>query len=165
MTATLKGRGTREDVAEFLAQKRIVIVGLSRNPKSYSHLILNHLRKRGYEACGVNRDGAEIENTPCFTNIASLPHSIEAALILLPPEASEAAARECLDAGAARIWVRGRDGSVCTSDSLAQDCADNGVTLIDGYCPLMFLDAPGFPHNLHAAVARWFNLGPAESAR
>jgi len=165
MAATLKGRGTREDVAEFLEQKRVVIVGLSRSPKSYSRLVLNHLRKRSYDVSGVNRDGVEIPDTTCFTSIASVPHPLDAVLLLLPPEASEAAARECLDAGAVRIWVRGKDGTVCTSESLAQDCTARNVTLMDGYCPLMFLDGSGFPHNLHAAVARWFHLGPVESAR
>ena len=46
---------TRAAIDDFLAQKRLALVGLSRNPKSFSHTVYKELVDHGYEVIAVNR--------------------------------------------------------------------------------------------------------------
>ena len=43
-------------VQDFLAQKRIAVVGVSHDPKDFSRRLLRTLRERGYDAVAVNPD-------------------------------------------------------------------------------------------------------------
>jgi uncharacterized protein len=151
---------TKNDISSFLSAKRIAIIGLSRDPKSYSQNVMRELRKRGYDIVGVNPNLPSIDGVPCFANLSAITKSVDAALILLPPDKSDGAVQKCLDANITKIWVRGVEGKRSLSDPLAFICAERGVSLIDGFCPIMFLEKPGFPHNLHGTFARWFKMAP-----
>ena len=41
---------------EFLAQRRIALVGVSRNPRDLSRTLFRELRRRGYDVVPVNPD-------------------------------------------------------------------------------------------------------------
>ena len=41
-------------IRDFLAQKRIAVVGVSHDPKDFSRGLLRTLRERGYDAVAVN---------------------------------------------------------------------------------------------------------------
>ena len=41
-------------IQDFLAQKRIAVVGVSHDPKDFSRSLLRTLRERGYDAVAVN---------------------------------------------------------------------------------------------------------------
>ena len=51
-------RTSMELIEDFLAQKRIAIVGMSREAKSMSEMVFKELSKRGYEVVPVKREGA-----------------------------------------------------------------------------------------------------------
>ena len=44
-------------IEEFLSQRHLALVGVSRNPKDLSRVILRELRKRGYQVALVNPAG------------------------------------------------------------------------------------------------------------
>ncbi len=150
----------KEDISAILEAKRIAIIGLSRDQKSYSRLVMNELRKRGHEVVGVNKNSDAIGGVRCFAGVESVSPPADAAIVILPPEKSDTLVQECLDAKITRIWVRGREGRRSVSETLANSCNARGVRLVDGFCPLMFLERMGFPHNFHGTVARWMKLVP-----
>ncbi|MBI5058568.1 CoA-binding protein [candidate division KSB1 bacterium] len=158
--AATKARGTKSQIDEFLAIKRIAIIGLSREQRSYSRSVARELRRRGRDLIGVNRNSKDIDGIPCVAEIAALPAGLDAALVILPPAQSDASVHACLDAGLQRIWVRGQEGRASVRAELAEQCVKLGVTLIDGHCPLMFLAGTGFPHSLHRRFAQWFGIYP-----
>ncbi len=43
-----------ETIEDFLAQKRIAMVGVSRHPKDFSADLFQELRRRGYDMVPVN---------------------------------------------------------------------------------------------------------------
>ena len=155
-----KARGTQAEIERLLGSARIAVIGLSRDRRSYSRRVAGELRKRESRLIGVNRNADELDGIPCVHEIAALPAGIDGALILLPPEESDASVRQCLNQGITRIWVRGTEGRATVSAELAGQCAQHGVTLIDGRCPLMFLSGAGFPHWLHGRIAHWFGMWP-----
>jgi predicted CoA-binding protein len=48
-----------EIIEDFLAQKRIALVGLSRQPKDFSVMLFEELCRRGYDVVPVNPGAAE----------------------------------------------------------------------------------------------------------
>jgi len=151
---------TKQDITAILSSKRLAIIGLSRDVKSYSQSVMRELTKRGYTVVGVNPNPPSIDGVKCYPDLNAIPNPVDTALILLPPEQSDAVLQSCLDANIKKTWVRGAEGKRSVSEPLAVICAERGVILVDGYCPIMFLEKPGFPHNLHGAFARWLNKVP-----
>ncbi|RQV99976.1 CoA-binding protein, partial [bacterium] len=99
---------------------------------------------------------------PCFTSLDLITEPVNTALVMLPPEQSDPALRSCLHANVKTVWNRGAEGKRSVSEELVNECTKQGMNLIDGYCPLMFMEKPGFPHNIHRAFAKWFRMLPKE---
>src|SRR5574341_2684664 len=100
--ATLK-----EAVADFLAQKRIAVVGVSRSSNEAANLVYRSLRQRGYEVFAVNPNADEVEGDRCYHELASIPGGVRAVVIGTKPETAVETMRECLDLGIRRVWMHG----------------------------------------------------------
>jgi hypothetical protein len=49
-----------------------------------------------------------------------------------------------------RIWLhRGLGGAGAVSPDALGLCADNGVDVVAGACPFMYLPGTGLPHRIH----------------
>jgi predicted CoA-binding protein len=55
-----------ETIEAFLAQKRIAMIGISRNPKDFSASLFSELERRGYDIVPVNPKASEVMGRPCF---------------------------------------------------------------------------------------------------
>ena len=139
--ATLK-----QAVDDFLAQKRIAVVGVSRDSNQAANLVYRTLRKNGYEVFAVNPNADEVEGDPCYHELASVPDAIDAAVIATPPAASEGVARECAARGVSRVWLHRSFGQGSVSPAAAEFCRENGITVIEGGCPMMFLPGTDIGH-------------------
>jgi predicted CoA-binding protein len=59
-------QGTKEAASAFLANRRVAVTGVSRNPKGHgSNLVYQRLRERGYEVFAVNPNAHEVEGDSC----------------------------------------------------------------------------------------------------
>jgi predicted CoA-binding protein len=61
-----------EIIEDFLAQKRISMIGVSRNPKDFSAALFEELRKRGYEVIPINPKSSASAAFP-GSKMSSLP--------------------------------------------------------------------------------------------
>jgi acyl-CoA synthetase (NDP forming) len=78
---------------------------------------------------------------------------IDGAIVMVPAKASADVVRQCIDAGVRNIWLfKGVGGPGSTSAEATALCRDADVEVIDGACPLMFLDHAGWVHRFHHAV-------------
>ncbi len=123
----------------FLASKRIAIAGVSRNPRDFSRMLFREFRSRGYDVVPVNPNLAEVEGVPCVATVAEISPAAEAALLLTPPAMNPRLSGECVEAGIRKIWIYRR----------AAQPAPEGVDLISGECPFMFLPRTGGIHRFH----------------
>jgi predicted CoA-binding protein len=151
---------TKSDIQTILSAKRVAIVGLSRKPKSYSRGVAREFIKRSYDVVGVNPHVQSLDGIECFPTMQSIDPPVDAAIVVLPSKSSDALLTDCLEASIPAVWIRGDEGKRSVTEPLAEQCEARSVRLIDGYCPLMFFEKPGFPHNLHGAFARFFNQVP-----
>jgi hypothetical protein len=54
------------------------------------------------------------------------------------PETAEVTVRECVDLGIKHVWMHRSFGAGSVSDAATEYGRQNGITVIDGGCPLMF---------------------------
>jgi predicted CoA-binding protein len=148
------------DIRSFLSQKRIAIVGVSRDPKSFSRMLFNEFVERGYDVVPVNLNGGEIDGRHCFTHANEIVPAPEAVLLMTPDSVSEELLRECRKAGIANVWIYGYSGRSKVSPPVLAEVRGAGIRVIDGECPLMFFPRNGI-HRVHGFVRKILRSYPS----
>jgi predicted CoA-binding protein len=141
-------------IQDFLGHKRFAIVGVSRGPKDFSRTLWREFRDRGYDAVPVNPEAREIEGAPCFARIQEVTPPVEDALLMTPPAVTYAVVRDCAAAGVKRVWMYRAGGKGAVSPEAVRFCEDNGIAVIAGECPFMFLPGAGLIHRFHGFVKK-----------
>jgi len=143
-----------ETIEDFLAQKRIALVGISRHPKDLSVLLFEELCRRGYDVVPVNPNLSQVLGKSCFARVQDIHPPVEAALLMTSPEITDRVVADCAEAGVRRIWMyRATGQGSVTSNALAY-CRERGIQVVPGECPLMFLPAAGTIHRVHGFVRK-----------
>jgi predicted CoA-binding protein len=126
---------------EFLAQERIAVAGVSRTKKDAANAIYLKLRDTGHQVFAINPNADSVEGDTCYASLQAIPGGVDGVVIITRPELTEKIVRDCVDAGVPRVWMHNNtfmESSV--SDTAVQVCRDNNITVIDGGCPMMFLE-------------------------
>ena len=97
---------TKKQIEDFVAQRTIAVVGLSRSGQAFSNPAYAELKARGYKVYGVNPNADSIGGEVCYHSVAALPDVPGGALFLTPPSQTEAAVREALAAGVKHLWLQ-----------------------------------------------------------
>jgi predicted CoA-binding protein len=146
--------GSKQLIDEFLAQRRIAVVGVSRNPKDINRTLFREFRKRGYDALPVNPQATELDGQRCYARVQEIQPMVEAALLLTPPEITEKVVWDCAEAGIHRVWMFRVGGKGAVSQAALGFCSENGIRVVPGFCPLMFLRDAAWFHRLHGWVMK-----------
>lgn len=152
------------EIEEFLAHERIALVGASHDPRHFSRAVMRALADKGREVLPVNRRHGEIAGHPAYFDLQSLPEHPKAALVMVPASESLGVVRDAIAAGVTHIWFHKGAGHGSSSPEAVRLAVEHGMTVIDGECPLMFLDQGGL-HAAHATVRRLSGAFPAGGAR
>ena len=140
---------------EFLSHKRIVVAGASNEPKNFGGTIYKELKGRGYEVVAVNPKAGTVDGDPCYADLASVPGDVEGVIVMVPKDRSAEVVRACTARGVERVWLfQGIGGPGSVSDEAVQVCRENGITVVAGACPMMFLEPAGWFHRAHRTVRR-----------
>lgn len=143
------------DIEEFYRQKRLAVLGVSRNEKEYSRMVFRSLKERGYDVVPVNPNATEMDGVSCYARVGEVTPAVDGALVLLPAGGASLALRECAQAGLKRIWLRNDVAGA------KEFCRQNGVQLISGHCPFMFMpNTPSF-HQFHAFLNKLIGKYPS----
>jgi uncharacterized protein len=142
-----------ETIEDFLAQKRIAIVGVSRDQKDFSSILFQEFVKRGYDAVPVNPNAAEMLGRPCFARVQDIQPPVNAALLMTASEVSETVVRDCVQAAIRRIWMYRAGGIGAVSPKAVEFCWQHGVALVAGECPFMFFPNNGL-HSIHGFIRK-----------
>lgn len=138
---------SRASIQDFLAQKKLAVVGVSRDKMQFSNSAYRFLKANGYTVFPVNPNAEKIENDKCYPNIKSLPEKVDRALVLLPPEKTNEVLPEIVDAGIKNVWLQQQT----ESPQAIQFCKEHGIHVVYGECILMFAEPVAFFHRFH----RW----------
>jgi predicted CoA-binding protein len=143
-----------ETIKDFLAQKRLAVVGLSRKPADFSVTLFKELHRRGYDAVPVNPNASEILGQRCFARVQDIQPPVEGALLMTSAELTNAVVKDCAEAGISRIWMYRAGGQGAVTPEAVQFCLERGIRVVPGQCPFMFWADAGAVHRLHGLIRR-----------
>jgi uncharacterized protein len=148
-------------VQDFLAQKKIAVVGVSDKRETGCNAGYRKFKAAGYIVYAVNPHLTTFEGVPCYPDLKSIPEQPEAVFILANPKVTEQIVQQCVDLGIKHVWMHclmgTKPGLAANMTSVApnsgQMCRDNGITVIPGSCPNQFLQ-PDFGHKMMQVIMR-----------
>jgi uncharacterized protein len=144
-------------IDEFLAQHRVAVVGVSGKPSNFATTIVRELRKHDYDAIGAGRDLASIDGQVCYPSLGDVPGPVEGVIVMVSGGAALRVIEEAAAAGIARVWLfKGLGGKGAFSATAAEACRSHGMEVVEGACPMMFLEPVAGFHKVHH-IARRFN--------
>lgn len=142
-------------IEEFLALKRIAIVGVSQTSTDFSRRLFREFLARSYDAVPVNPHALIIDGQRCFARLLDIEPSVQGALIMTSQLVTHAIVRDCADAGIRRVWLYGGAGGPgAVSPAAIEFCQSAGISVIPGECPFMFLPGAGWIHRLHGSILK-----------
>jgi uncharacterized protein len=142
-------QSVKEAAATFLANKRVAVTGVSRTPRTHgSNSVYKRLRERGYDVFAVNPNADEVEGDRSYPDLKSIPGGVDAVVIATRPEIGEATMRECAGLGIKHVWMHWGAGATSVSQAATAYGREQGITVIDGGCPLMFGPAADIGHKV-----------------
>ncbi len=152
-------------VTDFLAQKKIAVVGVSDKRETGCNLNYRKFKKSGYQVYAINPRLTAFDGDPCYPDLRSLPERPDAVFILANPRVTEEVVRQCIDLGVSHIWMHCMFGTTpglgsgMTSVSAAAValCREHGINVIPGSCPNQFL-RPDFGHGVMRGLWRTFGF-------
>ncbi len=142
---------TRKQIDDFLLLRRLAVVGVSRDPKSFSSSVYQELRQRRYDVVPVNPAATSIDGRPCYAKVQDIQPPVEGVIIMTAPAYTDDVMRDCIEAGVKRVWVHAGMGGVGSMSRTAVALGEQaGIDVVAGFCPFMFLPGTPFFHGLHA---------------
>jgi len=137
----------KEAASEFLTAKRVAVTGVSRTAQGHgSNVVYQRLKDRGYEVFAVNPSATAVEGDTAYPDLKSIPGGVQAVVIGTRPETADVTMRECAELGIKQVWMHRSAGAGSVSPSATEYGRAQGITVIDGGCPLMFDPTADFGH-------------------
>jgi uncharacterized protein len=136
-------------IEDFLAEKRIAMIGVSKNPKDFSVSLFDELCRRGYDIVPVNPNVADVRGRRCFARVQDVQPPVTAALLMTSPKVTESVVADCAEAGIRKVWMYRAGGAGAVSPKAVAFCQGKEIEVIPGECPFMFLPGAGGVHRFH----------------
>lgn len=143
-----------ETINDFLAQKRIAMVGISRDPKDFSGMLFEEFCRRGYDVVPVNPNLAAAMGHACFARVQDIQPPVDAAILMTSPAVTEAVVHDCAEAGIRRIWMYRAAGQGAVSSEAVEFCRARHMQVVPGQCPFMFWRDAHLGHRIHGFVRK-----------
>lgn len=134
-------------VRDFLSQRKLAVVGVSREWKKFGNIAYNELKAKGYQLFLIHPAAASIEGERCYPSLRALPEPVDGVLIVVSPAQTEKVVREAAAASIRRVWMQ----QGAESEDAIRFCREHGISVVHGECILMFAEPAAFYHRGH----RW----------
>lgn len=140
--------------AESWLTGSVAVIGASDSDGNFGRTVYRALLDHGIAAVAVHPDATSVAGDMCYSSVTAVPDPIDCAIVMVPAAQAAQVVRACVDHGIARIWLFKGAGRGSVSDEAVRLCDAEGVEVITGACPLMFLQPVGGVHRLHRIVRR-----------
>lgn len=138
-------------VQDFLAQKKIAVVGVSDKRDTGCNLGYRKFKESGYQVFAVNPRINNFEGDPCYPDLKAIPEKVDAVFILASPKVTDLIVSQCVELGVKHVWMHCMmgtkpglsAGTTSVSPSAVDVCKANGIAVIPGSCPNQFLNPDG----------------------
>ncbi len=138
-------------VKNFLAQKKIAVVGVSDKRETGCNLAYTKFKEAGYQVYAVNPRITTYDGTTCYPDLKSIPEKPDAVFMLTNPKVTDQVVQQCVDLGIKHVWMHcmmgTKPGLAANMTSVSQPaveiCKANGIAVIPGSCPNQYLNPDG----------------------
>src|ERR1043165_8626848 len=152
-------------VQDFLAQKKIAVVGVSDKRETGCNEAYKRFKQNGYQVYAVNPRISTYDGQVCYPDLKSIPEKVDAVFLLTSPKVTEQVVQQCVDLGVKHVWMHCMMGTkpglaasmTSVSQSAVEMCKANGIAVIPGTCPNQFLK-PDFGHKIMRGMWRMFGF-------
>ena len=141
---------TKREIDEFLAQKTLAIVGVSRGGKKFGNMVLKDLSRVGYRLLPIHPEAAEVGGVKAWPSFDALPEPVGGVIVCVPPAQAERVVKEAAARGIRRVWLQ----QGAESAEAIRFCEEQGLSVVHGQCVLMYpKPATAWFHGAH----RWIS--------
>jgi predicted CoA-binding protein len=147
----------KADIEDFLAQKNLAVVGVSRKAHKFGNAVFKELKQKGYRVFPVNAHAETVEGELCYHDLKSLPESVDGVVIVVPPAQTESVVKDAREAGIHRVWIQ----QGAQSEAALAFCEENNITAVSKLCILMFLEPIAGIHKFHRWILKIFGRLPS----
>ena len=152
-------------VQDFLAQKKIAVVGVSDKRDTGCNLAYRKFKENGYQVYPVNPRITSFEGAECYPDLKSIPEKPDAVFLLTSPSVTDKVVQQCVELGIKQVWMHcmlgTKPGLAASMTSVSEEavrvCRENDITVIPGACPNQFLK-PDMGHTLMRVMCRSFGF-------
>ena len=127
----------REAAEDFLAQKRIAVAGVLRDPKQPANLIYRRLRDSGHTVFAVNPNATSVEGADAYGAVSAIPGGVDGVVVVTPVAATDAVVADAVAAGVPPRVAAPRPRPRQQLGTAVATCREHGVHVIPGGCPCM----------------------------
>ncbi len=138
----------------FLASGRLAVVGASEAKGNFGRSIVEALQAHVVPTVVVHPSGSPVAGADCYRSVAEVPDRLDGVIVMVSAPTAEKVVADCIEAGIPRVWLFKGAGQGAVSGKAVRLCEGAGVEVIDGACPLMFLEPVRGVHRLHRAFRR-----------
>lgn len=133
---------------QFWTSSSFAFVGQSAG-KGFPTLSYGELRKQGKKVFAVDPTADEVAGDKTYPDLASLPEKVEAVVLEVPKNETEAWVGKAAEAGIQNVWIHmARE----TPEAVAL-AREKGLKVLTGTCAVMYVK-PGFSYH---SVHKWIN--------
>ncbi len=137
----------QQAIQDFVACRRIAVVGVSRSGKKFGNTALAELRQRGYEVYAVHPSAQEIAGERCYPGLAALKGKVDGVLVCVPPAEATRVVGEAAEAGLRHVWLQ----QGAESAEALERARGLGINAVAGKCILMYAQPVRSFHKWHRA--------------
>jgi uncharacterized protein len=149
-------RTSKQSVENFLAQKTIAIVGVSRNERKFGTAAYKELKVKGYKVYPVNPNMNEVNGEKCYSNLHDLPEKPGGVFISVKADETEKVVKEAAGLNINNIWMQPGSESI----EAIEYCKKNNINVVHNECILMFAEPLVFGHKAHRWIKGIFGKLP-----
>jgi uncharacterized protein len=147
---------SRAVIDDFLAQKKLALVGVSRSGTGFGNAVRKELSAKGYSVFLVHPEATSIEGQPCARSLKEVASQVTGVVLVTPPAETKKLVREAAESGIRRVWMQ----QGAESDEAVRFCEDHGVAVVHGHCILMFAEPTHWFHRIHRSLRGLFGRLP-----
>lgn len=149
-------QNSQQTINEFLGQKTIAVVGVSRNKEKFGNMVYLELKKKGYKVFAINPNADMVEGDRCYAGLGALPEKPGGVVFVIHPKDTLDLIKEAAQQGIGYIWLQ----QGAESPAGEQLCRDLNLAFVSGECIFMYLEPVESIHSFHRFFKRLFGKMP-----
>lgn len=95
-----------EEIRDILSLKKVVVVGMSKNPSKAAHYVPRYLFENGYDITPVNPTTDEILGKKCYDSISEINEDVEIVDLFRPSDHVLPIIKEAIKKKPKVIWLQ-----------------------------------------------------------